>query len=82
MHPVSILIAFVFLGMMVIVGLQLVVMSSRRMAEAHNPSLGFQVIVRPFRVFLRMTLYSMLLILGLFLAAEGGLGIYRLIWAV
>lgn len=78
MHPLSIVIAFGFLGMLTVIGAQLSILSSRSLWKQVTPALSFQ----PSRKISKASVSGLLLALGLFLLVLGVQGIYRLIWAV
>ena len=78
MHPLSIVIAFGFLGMLTVIGAQLSILSSRWLWKQVTPALSFQ----QSRNISKASVSGLLLALGLFLLVLGVQGIYRLIWAV
>ncbi len=76
MHPLSIIISFAFLGMLVIFGTQLSVLSVRKLQGEVVPVASLQAT----RTSLKVSVSGVLLALGLLLIAVGVRGIYRLLW--
>jgi hypothetical protein len=82
MHPLSIIIAFGFLGMLMAVGALLVVIGTGRLRLRHSPSPGFDYEGSPpTRGQSALALNVLLLALGLLLIFLGSYGTYNLIWA-